>query len=783
MNFSLPFFNAAAEQWWTAIVRASWQGGLALLAAWLLCRYAPGLSPVARCWIWRFAYARLFVALLWGSPILLPLLPVAPKAETAPPAPFVAVASESVAAGTPAKGRDDERSLFGAVPAPSEPENSPAGIRSPESGNAPPASPSPRPELAALLLWLGGVGVCCLRLGGACRAAERLRRSCKPVDLPELLAWRDRLADRLQLRTRPALLAGDELGSPMLLGGRTPAIVIPSALLHRPEGELRLIFAHELAHLRRGDLGWSWLAAVAHILFFFHPVVWMAGSEWRLTQEMACDELAVRASHAGVGDYAEMLLKIASLAGREPRLELTTAAAGPHHLRAVWAEDSPEYLKRRLTMLRRYVPGGRAFRPLFLTAVLLAAGALFLVPWRVTAQDAVNPAFPPIGLAGVETEISPAPTAAPGDASLPAVEYFPAPSPTPDPTFPAPGPESGDAVAGEGGPLERAGDEAPDRSTVGATGASSRGAGGSSPDLAAQWEDVLLLEAIRYLRLSDRQLRGLLNLARAAEERLETQARHEKQILATLTRIARENRAALLAGRTGGGQKDALFLENLRKQRRAEAEEKIVTSTLPQVFEVLSRPQVVRACLLTLGEPPQEPYQPLSPALLSPDAGFVLAKDPQHDPRKSLGSQVRGRVAALRSQWRARQLGIAREQFSRRYPPEVVKRLFAASDPSVRLMGLDLIISSDPETEYLTLRLDDALKMNRLEGGDGDRLLIEARKEFEAFNARTQKPLAELLMTETKTEDLEVALRPFVRRLFLSSRLRPVLEARLGMQR
>jgi beta-lactamase regulating signal transducer with metallopeptidase domain len=71
-------------------------------------------------------------------------------------------------------------------------------------------------------------------------------------------------------------------GSPWLEGIHAPAIIFPRSLLAAcSRRELRLMLAHELAHLKRRDLQWGWLATAAHALFFFHPLVWIAGGEWR----------------------------------------------------------------------------------------------------------------------------------------------------------------------------------------------------------------------------------------------------------------------------------------------------------------------------------------------------------------------------------------------------------------------------------------------------------------------------------------------------------------------
>ena len=80
----------------------------------------------------------------------------------------------------------------------------------------------------------------------------------------------------------------------MLLGILRPAIVIPAVTLNRLDpSERMMVFGHELAHVRRGDLFWNLLAALVRALFFFHPLVWFTERRLQLAQEIAADELAI----------------------------------------------------------------------------------------------------------------------------------------------------------------------------------------------------------------------------------------------------------------------------------------------------------------------------------------------------------------------------------------------------------------------------------------------------------------------------------------------------------
>lgn len=165
-------------------------------------------------------------------------------------------------------------------------------------------------------LWLAAVAAWGWRVTVEAAGAQRLRRECDPAPTEWLLADAAELGRRLRLRSPAQVRVGSVVSSPILTGIYAPAILLPRALLAggSPD-EVRGVLAHELAHQQRRDLWWNALATLAHGLFFFHPLAWLAGREARLAQEMACDELALRVSATPATEYGEALLKIASAGG------------------------------------------------------------------------------------------------------------------------------------------------------------------------------------------------------------------------------------------------------------------------------------------------------------------------------------------------------------------------------------------------------------------------------------------------------------------------------------
>jgi beta-lactamase regulating signal transducer with metallopeptidase domain len=341
-----------ADGWASGVLRASWQGGLAILLAWALVRALPRIPPRLRCWLWRLVYVKLLVAFLWATPVDLPLLPAA--VVTA------ATASTSLKAPSLLPTALPQRPLEAAE----------------LSGTAGRQRP-PVPFATCLLgLWSLGAVWCVSKLVREWMAGQCLGRRCAPVPDGELTSCCQALCRRLGLRRPPLLLLSDGGGSPVLLDPLDPTLVLPSALVAQcAPAELELMLAHELAHLKRRDLWWGWLPALVHGLFYFHPCLWLANRELRLSQELAADECAVRVTHAPVHEYGHMLVKVAAQLRRRPQLGLATV--GTH--------ETPQTLRQRLLAMQDLHRFSQR-RWLLAGVILVAFGLMLVVPWRVTAQ-------------------------------------------------------------------------------------------------------------------------------------------------------------------------------------------------------------------------------------------------------------------------------------------------------------------------------------------------------------------------------------------------------------
>jgi beta-lactamase regulating signal transducer with metallopeptidase domain len=110
---------------------------------------------------------------------------------------------------------------------------------------------------------------------------------------------------RLLRSAHPALL--------MTWGCFRPTVLLPQGADRWPDARLRVVLAHELAHVRRRDSAWVMMSALVRSIYWFNPLVWMAARRLRHESERCCDD-AVLATGVDAPTYASELLALARIA-------------------------------------------------------------------------------------------------------------------------------------------------------------------------------------------------------------------------------------------------------------------------------------------------------------------------------------------------------------------------------------------------------------------------------------------------------------------------------------
>jgi len=226
--------------------------------------------------------------------------------------------------------------------------------------------------------WVVGIGTCAVAVLMRVYATHRRVQSANgavPSDVQNILAG-------LVSPPIPTVRIVAPKESPQVtLFGTKPVVLLPADLLPpSPDAlaapDLRLLLAHEIAHIRRGDLWTGWVFTLAQVLFFFHPFVVWARHEWETAREEACDLLALRAS-GGAKDtavtarYGALLLRVGG-ASRDPLRERNMP-------NAVFLAASPfAALRRRLRHLERSQTTQKSLHWLASMPIVLLFGGLLL---------------------------------------------------------------------------------------------------------------------------------------------------------------------------------------------------------------------------------------------------------------------------------------------------------------------------------------------------------------------------------------------------------------------
>ncbi|PKJ52632.1 peptidase M56 [Bacillus sp. SN10] len=97
-----------------------------------------------------------------------------------------------------------------------------------------------------------------------------------------------------------SLLLAEKVSSPTVFGIIQPKVLLSSLhMKNLDKQQLRHIFYHELAHIKRRDIGVNWLMHSLLILNWFNPILWYAYSCMRENQELACDAFALTFMDSG----------------------------------------------------------------------------------------------------------------------------------------------------------------------------------------------------------------------------------------------------------------------------------------------------------------------------------------------------------------------------------------------------------------------------------------------------------------------------------------------------
>jgi len=210
-------------------------------------------------------------------------------------------------------------------------------------------------------IWLSGAVVIAVYLFMSNFLLWRIVKRERPLLDQKTMELFEECKERMGVQTLVGLIASKKIKSPALFGFIRPRLLFPKEMLEEAsQEEMRYIFLHELAHLKRRDIYLGWLTSVLQILHWFNPLVWFAFYRMRADRELSCDALVL--SRTGKEKSKEYGQAIVGLLRRFSRSRPLPAMAG--------ILENKSQLKRRITMITKFKKNSYQWSPLAVFLIL-----------------------------------------------------------------------------------------------------------------------------------------------------------------------------------------------------------------------------------------------------------------------------------------------------------------------------------------------------------------------------------------------------------------------------
>lgn len=193
--------------------------------------------------------------------------------------------------------------------------------------------------------WLTGIAVLLTLVVMANWRFWRAVTDNRPLTDQAVLNLLEDCKSAMGVRVPVEIIVTPLAASPALLGFVRPRLLLPPGVIESLDrDELRHVFLHELAHLRRHDVLLGWIACLVQIVHWCNPLVWLAGSRMRADRELACDALAISAlPEDEPRRYGATILKLLERCSRPRYLPVLTGIL----------EDRTQ-LRRRISMIAQF---------------------------------------------------------------------------------------------------------------------------------------------------------------------------------------------------------------------------------------------------------------------------------------------------------------------------------------------------------------------------------------------------------------------------------------------
>ena len=214
--------------------------------------------------------------------------------------------------------------------------------------------------------------------------------------------------------------------SPVTIGS---GVLLPYECLEWDAQKLRIVLAHERAHIRQGDFYLQLLAGLYTAVFWFSPLGWWLTRKLSDLSEVISDRAGLDEASSSAS-YAQVLLEFAALP-RPTQIDMTRI--GVAMARSTNLSSRIERLLNEASFRQAFAGGGlRVVLAVLLVPVsLFAATSLIRVEAAGPAQEVQPPPPAPVAAAAPELASSPGLASAPSPANAPDAAPAAADAPVP----------------------------------------------------------------------------------------------------------------------------------------------------------------------------------------------------------------------------------------------------------------------------------------------------------------------------------------------------------------
>ncbi|NBA76904.1 M48 family metalloprotease [Emticicia sp. ODNR4P] len=178
-----------------------------------------------------------------------------------------------------------------------------------------------------VMLWILGMSIMTIKLIGGYFYVQKLRWQCTNLVETDTENLFKQLLNQFDISRTVEIRESQLIESPLTIGYLQPLVLVPIGLLTGlSQGEIKAIFAHELAHIKRHDYLINIIQSMIEILFFYHPLVWVIGESIRQDREDCCDDWALEICQNKL--YLAKALTFVETFRQQSKTSLTMAFSG-----------------------------------------------------------------------------------------------------------------------------------------------------------------------------------------------------------------------------------------------------------------------------------------------------------------------------------------------------------------------------------------------------------------------------------------------------------------------